>query len=60
MGSTMFFGMGMATVFGIFLIPGLYAVLQTNRERVKRLLGTIFGSGKNEETIPDETRDEIN
>ncbi|MDR0652124.1 MAG: efflux RND transporter permease subunit, partial [Synergistaceae bacterium] len=36
-GTTMFFGMSMATVFGIFLIPGLYAVLQTNRERIKRL-----------------------
>ncbi|MDR1965212.1 MAG: efflux RND transporter permease subunit, partial [Synergistaceae bacterium] len=41
-GTTMFFGMSMATVFGIFLIPGLYVVLQTNRERIKRLIGGLF------------------
>ncbi|MDR3353553.1 MAG: efflux RND transporter permease subunit [Synergistaceae bacterium] len=43
-GTTMFFGMGLATAIGIFLIPGLYVVLQTNRERAKRLLGRIFSS----------------
>ncbi|MDR3279412.1 MAG: efflux RND transporter permease subunit [Synergistaceae bacterium] len=47
-GTTMFFGMSMATAFGIFLIPGLYVVLQTNRERIKRLLGYIFSSKKKE------------
>jgi hydrophobe/amphiphile efflux-1 (HAE1) family protein len=44
-GTTMFFGMSMATVAGIFLIPGLYVLLQTNRERVKRFLGGLFSSG---------------
>lgn len=34
-GTTMFFGMSMATVLGIFLIPGLYVLLQTYRERIK-------------------------
>ena len=34
-GTTMFFGMSIATIFGIFLIPGLYVVLQANRERIK-------------------------
>jgi HAE1 family hydrophobic/amphiphilic exporter-1 len=59
-GTTMFFGMSMATVFGIFLIPGLYATLQTNRERIKRLLGFLF-SGKNKaEDVPDETRNDTN
>jgi HAE1 family hydrophobic/amphiphilic exporter-1 len=57
-GSTMFFGMSMATGFGICIIPGLYVVLQTNRERVKRLIGAIFGR-KEKETVPDETRNEI-
>ena len=38
-GTTMFFGLSLATGFGIFLIPGLYAILQENRERVKRLFG---------------------
>ena len=67
-GTTMFFGMSMATVFGIFLIPGLYAVLQTNRERVKGMFRSLF-SRKNEvedasnetrEDAPDETRNETN
>jgi hydrophobe/amphiphile efflux-1 (HAE1) family protein len=44
-GTTMFFGMGLATAIGIFLIPGLYVLLQTNRERVKRVLGRIFSGG---------------
>ncbi|MDR1472198.1 MAG: efflux RND transporter permease subunit [Synergistaceae bacterium] len=41
-GTTMFFGMSLATTFGIFLIPGLYAVLETNRERGKRLIASLF------------------
>jgi HAE1 family hydrophobic/amphiphilic exporter-1 len=45
-GTTMFFGMGLATSLGIFLIPGLYTVLQTNRERVKRFLGWLFSHKK--------------
>ena len=43
-GTTIFFGMSMATGLGIFLIPGLYTVLQENRERAKRLLGWLFSS----------------
>jgi multidrug efflux pump subunit AcrB len=46
-GTTMFFGMGISTAFGIFFIPGLYVVLQTNRERVKALFG--FGRAKQPE-----------
>jgi hydrophobe/amphiphile efflux-1 (HAE1) family protein len=41
-GTTMFFGMGVATLFGIFIIPGIYAVLQKNRERVKLVLKRLF------------------
>jgi hydrophobe/amphiphile efflux-1 (HAE1) family protein len=48
-GTTMFFGMSMATTFGIFLIPGLYVVLQTNRERVKRAFGWLFSKKRKEE-----------
>ena len=51
-GTTMFFGMSLATSLGIFLIPGLYTVLQTNRERVKRILGRLFFHKK--ETAEDE------
>jgi hydrophobe/amphiphile efflux-1 (HAE1) family protein len=46
-GTTMFFGMVIGTVFGIFLIPGIYAVLQTNRERAKAAMKKIFS--KNQE-----------
>jgi hypothetical protein len=49
----MFFGMSMATAFGIFIIPGLYVVLQTNRERAKRVLGYLF-LGKHKEVTPIE------
>jgi hydrophobe/amphiphile efflux-1 (HAE1) family protein len=49
-GTTMFFGMGLATFIGIFLIPGLYVVLQTNRERVKAFFGRMFsGSARHAE-----------
>ena len=41
-GTTMFFGMSIATLFGIFLIPGLYVLLQTNRERIKALIKRAF------------------
>jgi HAE1 family hydrophobic/amphiphilic exporter-1 len=41
-GTTMFFGMGISTAFGIFIIPGLYVVLQTNRERVKSFIRKVF------------------
>lgn len=43
-GTTMFFGMSMATAFGIFLIPGLYVFLQTWRERIKSGLKRVFAS----------------
>ena len=41
-GTTMFFGMSIATIFGIFLIPGLYVVLQANRERIKAQIKRAF------------------
>jgi hydrophobe/amphiphile efflux-1 (HAE1) family protein len=40
-GTTMFFGMSIATTFGIFLIPGLYVFLQTYRERIKSAIGRM-------------------
>jgi multidrug efflux pump subunit AcrB len=52
-GTTMFFGMGLATVIGIFLIPGLYVLLQTNRERVKGFLKRVFSG---DETAHEEGR----
>lgn len=38
-GTTMFFGMSVATAFGIFIIPGLYVFLQTYREKLKAMIG---------------------
>ena len=35
-GITEFFGMAASVVFGVLLVPGLYALFQTWRERVKR------------------------
>jgi hydrophobe/amphiphile efflux-1 (HAE1) family protein len=52
-GTTMFFGMAVATVFGIFLIPGLYVVLQTNRERVKAFISRLFSTQTPPEPEPD-------
>ncbi|MDO5116077.1 MAG: efflux RND transporter permease subunit [Synergistaceae bacterium] len=45
-GTTMFFGMNAATIFGIFLIPALYVVFQGTRERVK---GRVSNTVKKEE-----------
>ena len=34
-GSTLFFGMSAATIFGVFLIPALFVIFQGAREKVK-------------------------
>lgn len=41
-GTTMCFGMAISTVFGIFIIPGLYVVLQGVREKIKNYTGLKF------------------
>ncbi len=38
-GTTVFAGMTLATIFGILLVPALYVIVQTLRERLKGLLG---------------------
>lgn len=38
-GSTLFFGMMAATIFGVFLIPALWVIFQGLREKVKSRLG---------------------
>ena len=40
-GITEFFGMLFSVVFGILLVPGLYALFQTWRERVKRMFAYL-------------------
>jgi hydrophobe/amphiphile efflux-1 (HAE1) family protein len=59
-GTTMFFGMSMATALGIFLIPGLYVVLQTNRERVKRTFKALFSRKKEAAGVETEAEQEAN
>ena len=39
-GSVMVFGMTVATVIGVFLIPGLFALMETFREKIK---ASLFG-----------------
>lgn len=47
-GTTMFFGMNAATILGIFLVPALYVLFQSGRERIKARLKKTFGmNGKN-------------
>ena len=41
LGTTEFFGMLASVVFGILLVPGLYALFQTWRERVKRFFSYL-------------------
>ena len=41
-GTTMFFGMTIATVFGVFLIPGLFVFMQTLRENIKAFFRNMF------------------
>ena len=41
-GTTMFFGMTVATVFGVLLIPGLFVFMQTLREKLKVFLHRLF------------------
>lgn len=48
-GTTMFFGMIIATVFGVFLIPGLFVMMQTFREKLKAAI-----SGRNYDDEDDE------
>lgn len=38
-GSSMFFGMSAATLLGIFIVPGLYVIFQTLREKTSEIFG---------------------
>ena len=45
LGTTEFWGMGASVAFGILLVPGLYALFQTWRERVKRFFAYLAARG---------------
>lgn len=49
-GTAMFFGMSISTGLGIFLIPGLYVLLQTYREKIKAWLSRAFSKDKSGRT----------
>ena len=51
-GTVMFFGMLFATTLGIFLVPGLFVMMERIREGVKSRLG--FGSSDDDEDYDDE------
>ena len=53
-GTVMFFGMTVATVLGIFLIPGLFVMMQTFREGVKSMLGMRSSNDDDNEYEDDE------
>ena len=45
LGTTEFWGMAASVSFGILLVPGLYALFQTWRERVKRFFAYVAARG---------------
>ena len=51
LGTTEFWGMFASVVFGILLVPGLYALFQTWRERVKRFFGYISAMAYRRRTL---------
>ena len=46
LGTTEFWGMFASVVFGILLVPGLYALFQTWRERVKRFFAYLSANAR--------------
>lgn len=56
-GSTMFFGMNMATIFGIFLIPGLYVLFESLREgKFKHVDDGAYKAGKKDTQNTEQER----
>jgi multidrug efflux pump subunit AcrB len=48
-GITTFWGMAVATVIGVILVPGLYVVTRSMSETTKKVVFRLFGSGKTSE-----------
>ena len=53
LGTTEFFGMLFSVVFGILLVPGLYALFQTWRERIKRMFAFISAQARRRRRLKD-------
>ncbi|MDO5317085.1 MAG: efflux RND transporter permease subunit, partial [bacterium] len=53
LGTTEFWGMFASVSFGILLVPGLYALFQTWRERVKRGFGYLSARAQRRRQLKD-------
>ena len=53
LGTTEFFGMLFSVAFGILLVPGLYALFQTWRERIKRVFGYVSARAQRRRQLKD-------
>jgi HAE1 family hydrophobic/amphiphilic exporter-1 len=51
LGTTEFWGMFASVSFGILLVPGLYALFQTWRERIKRLFAYVAAVSRRRRTL---------
>ena len=56
LGTTEFWGMFASVAFGILLVPGLYALFQTWRERVKRFFAYISATAARRRSLRDARR----
>jgi HAE1 family hydrophobic/amphiphilic exporter-1 len=57
LGTTEFFGMLASVVFGILLVPGLYALFQTWRERVKRFFAFLSATASRRRALKERRND---
>ena len=55
LGTTEFCGMFASVSFGILLVPGLYALFQTWRERIKRLFAYVAAVSRRRRTLRERT-----
>ena len=56
LGTTEFFGMLFSVAFGILLVPGLYALFQTWRERVKRFFAYLSSTAERKRRLKASAR----
>ena len=53
LGTTEFFGMLFSVAFGILLVPGLYALFQTWRERIKRMFALLTANARRKRMLKE-------
>ena len=57
-GVTEFFGMLFSVIFGVLLVPGLYALFQTWRETVKRFFGYFSATSRRRAMLKERKSEE--